>query len=141
MVYSATYRNDDITKIINNLVGMPFHWLKRIKMGGVGSKRMIVKTLSPNLNFIKNSTQDINYANLELRPNGVIVYLNKGLETFAWPIPYYKLVVYKSEGLSIHANGNFIKFKQNKTYKENKSFINKLLNQKVIHQTTSNPLS
>ena len=44
-------------------------------------------------------------------------------------------LVYKTEGLSLHANGSFIKFKPNRTLKENKSFINKLLDQKIYFQT------
>lgn len=135
MIFNSTYHNDDTEELINDIVGHPFGWLKRFKLGGVGSKRMIVKTCSPRFSFIQNKTEDINYGNIELRPKGVIVYINKGLETFAWPIPYYKLVVYKTEGLSLHANGSFIKFKPNKTFKENKNFINKLLDQKIDFQT------
>lgn len=135
MIFSSTYHDDDIINSIDNIVGQPFSWLKRFKLGGVGSKRMIIKTCSPKFSFIQNKTADINYGNIELRPKGVIVYINKGLETFAWPIPYYKLVVYKTEGLSVHANGSFIKFRPNKTFKENKSFINKLLDQKINFQT------
>ena len=135
MIYNSTYHDDDTINTINSIVGQPFSWLKRFKLGGVGSKRMIVKTCSPKFSFIQNKTEDINYGNIELRPKGIIVYINKGLETFAWPIPYYKLVVYKTEGLSLHANGGFIKFKPNKTLKENKSFISKLLDQKIHFQT------
>lgn len=135
MILNSTYHNDDTTELINDIVGQPFSWLKRFKLGGVGSKRMIVNTCSPKFSFIQNKTEDINYGNIELRPRGIVVYINKGLETFAWPIPYYKLVVYKTEGLSLHANGSFIKFKSNKTFKENKGFISKLLDQKIHFQT------
>jgi hypothetical protein len=135
MILNSTYHNDDTIELINDIVGQPFSWLKRFKLGGVGSKRMIINTCSPKFSFIKNKTEDINYGNIELRPRGIVVYINKGLETFAWPIPYYKLVVYKTEGLSLHANGSFIKFKSNKTFKENKSFISKLLDQKILFQT------
>ena len=135
MIFNSTYHNDDTEELINDIVGQPFSWLKRFKLGGVGSKRMIVKTCSPKLSFIQNKTEDINYGNIELRPKGVVVYINKGLETFAWPIPYYKLVVYKTEGLSLHANGSFIKFKPNRTLKENKSFIQKIdlkVNRRIV---------
>ena len=141
MVYNATYNDDEVTNSINEAVGIPFNWLKRLKLGGVGSKRMIINAFSPKLNHIKNNNQDLNYGNIELRPKGVIVHITKGLERFAWPIPYYKLVIYKTEGLSIHANGSFIKFKSNKTYKENKGFINKLLDQKLYAQNNFNSIS
>lgn len=135
MILNSTYHNDDTIELINDIVGQPFSWLKRFRLGGVGSKRMIVNTCSPKFSFVQNKTEDINYGNIELRPKGIVVFINKGLETFAWPIPYYKLVVYKTEGLSLHANGSFIKFKSNKTFKENKGFISKLLDQKIHFQT------
>ena len=46
MIFNSTYHNDDTEELINDIVGQPFSWLKRFKLGGVGSKRMIVKTCS-----------------------------------------------------------------------------------------------
>jgi hypothetical protein len=40
-------------------------------------------------------------------------------------------VLYKTNGLSIHAQGKFIHFKNNMTLKENKKFFDKVLDQKV----------
>jgi len=80
-----------------------------------------------------NSISDPNYANIELREGGIIVYINKGLKNFSWVIPYYQLVIYKSNGVSIHADGRFIRFKNDKMLKENKKFFSKMINQKIKH--------
>jgi len=44
------------------------------------------------------------------------------------------LVIYKTNGSSIHAQGKFIHFKNNITFKENKSFFDKLLSLKVAFE-------
>ena len=94
---------------------------------------MIIEDVSPNLYRYLNSTSTINYANIEIRSAGVIIYINKGLKNYSWIIPFYHLVIYKTNGLSIHAQGKYIHFKNNITFKENKAFFNKLLNEKVKH--------
>jgi len=131
MLLETTYSNKENKEIINDLVGKPFSLIQSIRLRGVGSKRMIVDEVSPNLTNIINRVSDINYANIELRPKGILIMINKGLRNFTWVIPYYHLVIYKTNGSSIHAQGRFIHFKNNKTFKENKSFFDKLMDEKI----------
>lgn len=133
MVLETTYSSKENKEIINDLVGKPFSIFQAIRLRGVGSKRMIVDEVSPNMTNVINKVSDINYANIELRPNGILIMINKGLRNFTWVIPYYHLVIYKVNGSSIHAQGRFIHFKNNKTFKENKSFFDKLMNEKINH--------
>jgi len=135
MVLDITYKNKEHEKLINDLVGKPFSFLQSIKMKGIGSKRMIIDDVSPNMKMYTNSISDINYANIELRPAGILIRINKGLSNFTWIIPYYQLVIYKTNGSSIHAQGRFIRFRKNNTFKENKSFFNKLLDKKIAHES------
>ena len=86
----------------------------------------MVDSVSPNMMGYINKVADTTYANIELRPGGVLVLINKGLKNFTWTIPYYQLVIYKSDGFSIHAQGKFVGFKENRLFRENKKFINKL---------------
>lgn len=116
---------------MNDLVGKPFSLFKSFKLGGIGSARMIIQETSPNMNQYLNTVSDINYANIELRPGGVLIRINKGLQNFTWAIPYYQLVIYKTDGSSIHAQGRYIRFARNKFFKENKKFFNKLLDLKI----------
>ncbi|MFI1742984.1 hypothetical protein [Thalassobellus sediminis] len=131
MFIDTTYTNDNDKMLITDLVGKPYSFIKSFKMKGVGSKRMIIEDVSLNLKQYMNSISDPNYANIELRESGIIVYINKGLKNFSWVIPYYQLVLYKSNSLSIHANGRFIRFKNNQMLKENKKFFSKMINQKI----------
>jgi hypothetical protein len=140
MILDTTYTNKEHIELINDLVGKPFGFIQAIKMKGVGSKRMIIEDTSPNMKQYLNLVSDVNYANLELRPLGVLIRINKGLKNYTWVIPYYQLVIYKTNGSSIHAQGRFIHFRNNTTFKENKAFFDKLLDEKVKYESEYNVL-
>ncbi len=132
MIVDSTYvLKKETRELINDIVGKPYSFLQSIKMRGIGCKRMIIDEVSPNLSKYLNQISDVNYANIELRSKGILIYMNKGLKNFTWAIPFYQLVIYKINGSSIHAQGRFIHFRNNKTFKENKAFFDKLLNEKV----------
>jgi len=131
MIFNTTLNNKDATATMNDLLGKSYSFLKAIKMGGVGSKRMIIDAVSPGFLKVINAVSDVNYGNIELREKGIIVHINKGLKNYSWAIPFYQLHTYKTEGFSIHAQGNFVRFKSNKLLKENKQFIDKVINCKI----------
>jgi hypothetical protein len=131
MIFNTTLNNKDATATMNDLLGKSYSFLKAIKMGGVGSKRMMIDAVSPGFLKVINAVSDVNYGNIELREKGIIVHINKGLKNYSWAIPYYQLHTYKTEGFSIHAQGNFVRFKSNKLLKENKQFIDKIINCKI----------
>ena len=134
MVLDATHSNKENDVLINDLVGKPFSLFQAIKLKGIGSKRMMVEEVSPNMQQYTNTVADVNYANIEMRPIGILIHINKGLKNYSWVIPYYQLVIYKTNGSSIHAQGRFIHFRNNITLKENKAFFDKLLNEKVKYE-------
>ena len=103
-------------------------------MKGVGSKRMMITKVSSGFKDIINSVSDINYGNLEIREKGIIVHINKGLKNYSWAIPYYQLHIYKTNGYSIHGQGNFVSFANNKLLKENRNFINRLTDLKIENE-------
>lgn len=135
MIIETTYNNKEQEELINDLVGKSIGFLQSFKMNGTGSKRMIIDDVSINMIDYVNSVADATYANIELRPIGILIRINKGLRNFTWVIPYYQLVIYKTNGSSIHAQGRFIHFKNNITFRENKSFFNKMLNEKVNYDS------
>ena len=63
------------------------------------------------LNYLKLDN-NINYCNIEIRKNGIIIRFRSLLETYGLIIPYYKLVIYKGESniYSFYKDNNFIKF-------------------------------
>ncbi|XMO85534.1 hypothetical protein AAFN75_12125 [Algibacter sp. AS12] len=131
MILNSTHYNKKQKEILNDLVGKPFSFLESLRMNGIGSKRMVIEDVSLNLKVYMNAVSDINYANIELRKQGILIYINQGLKNFTWSIPYYQLVIYRTNGISIHAQGKFIHFKNNKMFKENKQFFTKMLDEKI----------
>jgi hypothetical protein len=131
LVLDTTYYNKEHKLLFNNLVGKPYNLFESIKRRGIGSKRMIVDKVSPNLNSILNTVSDLNYANIEMRKKGILIHITKGLRNFTWAIPFYHLVLYKTDGMSIHAQGKFIHFKKSKNFYENKKNLRSLLNEKI----------
>jgi hypothetical protein len=89
---------------------------------------MITEVCEPFKNLL--NTIDINYCSVELRPKGILFHINKGLQNFSWAIPYYKLAIFKSETLSFHSNGNFIKVNNKHLAKKNITFITKIIEHK-----------
>ena len=131
MIYNTTNRNKEAEAIFNDLLGKPYSFFEAIKLGGVGSKRMIIEEVSSGFLKMMNTVSDINYANIERREKGILIHINKGLKNFSWAIPFYQLHTYKTSGFSIHAHGNFVRFKNDKLFKENKKFIEKIIDLKI----------
>ena len=49
---------------------------------------MIVDKVSPNLNSILNTVSDLNYANIEMRKNGILIHITKGLKNLHGQFPF-----------------------------------------------------
>ena len=131
MIFNTTYHNKEAATTINDLLGASYSFLQSIKIGGTGSKRMIIEEVSQEFFKFMNTTSDLNYGNIELREKGILIHINKGLKNYSWAVPYYQLHTYKTAGFSIHAQGNFVRFKSNKLLKENKNFIQKIVHFKI----------
>ncbi|MFD1614050.1 hypothetical protein [Gelatiniphilus marinus] len=132
MILDTTHNNKEHKQLLIDLVGKTIGFFEAYKMRGISSKPITINEVSPSLHSYINQISDSNFANIELRSKGIIIYINKGLKNITWAIPYYQLVIlYKTNGVSIHAQGKFIHFKNNKTFKENKSFFNKMLDEKI----------
>ncbi len=112
MILNTTYTNKDNDATIDNLVGKPYSFLTKLRMKGIGSGRMIIDKVSPKLERALLNGPDINYANIELRPKGILVRITRRLDNFTWIIPYYQLYTYMTNGLSIHGQGEFLHFKK-----------------------------
>lgn len=134
MIFNTTYSNKDAKVTINDLVGEAYSFIEAIKMKGVGSQRMVIEDVSLGFKNILNSVSDINYGNIEIRKKGVLIHITKGLKNYSWALPFYQLHIYKTSGYSIHGQGNFVRFKNNKLLKENKKFLDRLLDLKIENE-------
>ncbi len=130
MLFNTSYTNKDYTKESNHAVGKAFSFLEKIKLGGIGSGRLVIEKMSTKLHPENMQSIVYNYANIELRPKGIILHFANRLDRYSWIIPYYHLAVYCTQTFTVHSNGNFIQFKKNKNYRANKKFITKVIDSK-----------
>jgi len=130
MLFDTSRTNKDYTQQCTEVLGKPFSFFEKLKMGGVGSSRFIIEKISPKIQPENMQSSSINYANIELRPKGIIIHLINRLDRYSWIIPYYRFNMYSTKTFSIHSNGHFIQFKKNKNYKDNKKFITKMIDLK-----------
>jgi hypothetical protein len=137
MIFDTTYPNPETVEEINKLVGRPFGFKEIWKMGSIGSKRMrIVDQSKKFLEFVNHNNDTVN-ASIALRPRGVLVSVNRNYKNLSWAIPFYKLVIYKTEVLSVHADGQFLKLKIGD--KQTRTFIRKILMQKEEYLRNFSP--
>lgn len=129
MIFDTTYYNKDIKEEIENLLGKPFSPLSVIKIGVIGSSRMMIEENSPGFDKLVNLNLDLTYASIGLRPKGIVVILAKSYKNLTWAIPYHYLSFYKTDVLSIHAQGEFLKLKISNN--QNVKFLNKVLDRKI----------
>ncbi len=126
-LYNITYKNKETEKEINAEMGNPFGLIEKLRLGGIGSRRMIIENFSEDLKNLALKVSGIQYANIELRPNGVIIHINQGIYTHAWTIPYFRLSIFNGDFFTVHGGGSHIQFNKEKSWKENKEFLQKIV--------------
>ena len=132
MLRNVSYKNEKQELEINELVGKPFGLFKRIKEGGVGSGKLLITKADKDIENLLILDHNLNHCNIEMRPNGIIVYFRVLLETYALIIPYYKLVIFKvdAQEYTLNIDQKFVKIKVKG--KSNHGFFRRIMEQKAI---------
>ncbi len=123
MIFDTSYSDKETTRQINKTVGLPFSFKTRLKMGGIGSRRMTIHDISEAYKKYLNADHYISSANLELRPKGIIIHFRHKLQAYSWIMPYKKLTVTYDQFLRLESEGKFIQFNEPK----NNQFISKMM--------------
>ena len=87
MIHNVTYNNPKVDREIAQAVGPAFGMLQRIRIGGTGSPKLLIREASEAFQPFLGYNQDLVYANIELRPKGMILRFRHLLETMAWIVP------------------------------------------------------
>ena len=97
----TSYSTIKIKKLVEEKTGSPFGFLERIKMGGIGSKRVKVVAASEDcLNYLRLNHYEAN-ANFELRKNGAILHFRNRLQEYSWLISYEGLKIKEGDVLHV----------------------------------------
>ncbi|MFL2578819.1 MAG: hypothetical protein ACJ0QQ_01990 [Parvicellaceae bacterium] len=126
-IYNISYKDKETDKLINEEMGNAYSLIKKLQLGGIGSRRLIIEYFSENMNHLKLRVSGLQYGNIEIRPKGIILHINQGVYTYAWTIPFFRLSIYNGDFFTIHGNGNYIQFNKEKSWKENRNFLQKLI--------------
>ena len=131
MIKNLSYNSKKNNILLLELVGRPFSFIERLKLGGIGSNKLVVADASKDIVELLRLDNNVNYCNIEIRKNGLIIRFRSLLETYGLIIPYYKLIIYKGESniYSLYKDTNYIKF-----FVDNKStslFMKKIIRLKT----------
>tara|TARA_B100000900_G_scaffold123793_1_gene104442 strand:+ start:408 stop:830 length:423 start_codon:yes stop_codon:yes gene_type:complete len=131
MIKNLSYNSKKNKILLLELVGRPFSFIDRLKLGGIGSNKLVIADASKEIVELLRMDNNLNYCNIEIRKNGIIIRFKSLLETYGLIIPYYKLVIYKGESniYSLYKDTDYIKF-----FVDNKStshFIKKIIRLKT----------
>ena len=115
MLLNDSYNHKDVNRQILQAVGKPYGILERIKMKGNGSPRMNIIESSYEIEQLLSLDNNANWCYIELRPEGIILRFRSLLETFALVIPYWKLVLYKTDSdvYTIYKDAFFVRVRVN----------------------------
>ena len=127
MLKNISYNNPKIIDEINNYVGKPYTILQRLKIGGIGSSKLIINSADSIIENLLNLDNNLNYCNIEIRPKGIIIHFKSLLETYGLIVPFYKLKIFKGNAneYSIYIDNFFIKV--NASEKNEHDFFKKIL--------------
>jgi len=131
MLLNVSYNRPKIKQQIDDSVGKSFSIVERIKLGGIGSGKLVINSASQQIHNLLILDSYTNVCSMEIRPQGVILNFRSILETYALVIPYHKLHIYKgeSEQYSIFMDSYFVKVKADQ--KRIHQFMRKVLDHKL----------
>ena len=131
MLKNISYNNSKIFDQINDYVGKPYTIFQRIRIGGIGSSKLIINKADSKISNLLNLDNNINKCNIEIRPKGIIIRFRSHLETYGLIVPFYKLKLFKGKAneYSIYNDNYFIKIEVNK--KNEHDFFKKITKMKV----------
>ena len=132
MLIDSTVLSHEKKREIAKLVGEPFSIWDSLKMNGIGSTKLNVSAYSAGFSKMLEQNNNANYCNIELRPRGIIIHLNKRATRYSWVIPYYQLAIFHSNDFSFHSNGQFLRIEKDDLSSKSRPFINKIVKQKSI---------
>lgn len=135
MILETTHINSTDRELIADLVDKPYSIFQKLKLKNVQSRWMVIEKAGPDLKSHFDPVSAVVRGRIELRPKGIVISISDDSKTYSWAIPYYQLVIYKTDRVSIHAQGRFIRFAKKGTYQENKLFFKKLLDLKAAYST------
>lgn len=131
MLKNISYNDSKVFDEINNYVGKPYTIFQRLRIGGIGSSKLIINKADSKITNLLNLDNNINKCNIEIRPKGIIIRFRSLLETYGLIIPFFKLKLFKGKAneYSIYIDNFFVKVQINK--KDEHDFFKKITKMRI----------
>ncbi|MEO9484248.1 MAG: hypothetical protein ABJG47_12405 [Ekhidna sp.] len=123
MIFDTSYSDKETTRKIDTTLGHSFSWKQRLRMGGIGSRRMTISDISKQYKKYMNADHYTSSANIELRPKGIILHFRHKLQSYSWIMPFESLNIRFDGRLRLESDGCFIRFDD----PQNTRFINRMI--------------
>ena len=128
-----TFNDRKSRRKLEEQVGKKFSFLERFKMGGIGSQRMLIMSSSEEIDDLLSEDQKRNLCNIELRKGGIVVRFQSKMHTYAWPIPWHQLSLFRNgEVLSVYGTQNHITGVTEYNESLDRRFVLKLMQYKAL---------
>ncbi len=127
MLFDTSIKDNETKKEINKAVGRPYNVIDMFfkGVGQIGSSRMEVIAHSKLFDNVMNRRKQAVFANIAVRPQGIIVVFFIRTSNYSWVIPYRYLSIFKTDILVIHGQGEFLKLKISGD--QNKKLLDKIM--------------
>lgn len=96
MLFKYSYYSKKTEEEIYKRVGKSIGFIDRIKMGGIGSQRLLVEEADSEITALLSEHNALPYTNIELRPKGIIIAFRIKLDNWVLVLPYRKLSILKN---------------------------------------------
>lgn len=132
MIFDTTYRDKRKLLAIAEVCGEPYGFFEKMRMGGIGSQKFIVRSASPEIEEQVCQQFNLKHCNIELRKKGIVVRFGSFNRNFAWTIPYHHLNLVKNHAqLTIYSSSMFINVADAHGGQIDRTFLHKLLELKA----------
>jgi hypothetical protein len=135
VLFDLTYNSRDVNRQIDAAIGRPWGIFSKKRWQGIGSERLVVSNATGKVEQLFGGRFTQNFANIELRPRGVLIRVRYRLEVYGIVIPFAKLTLFKNNPgeVNIHFDGDKITLRNYQGRAVNQHFISKLLAEKAIY--------
>ena len=132
MIIRDTHNERRSRREIAQYAGKKFGLIERLKMGGIGSQRMVITDASDMILNLLSQDHAPDTCNIELRSAGIVVRFRSKMHTYAWAVPFHELSMFRNgEELSIYGKGEHMKMTTAHNEKLDRRFILKVLQYKA----------
>ena len=133
MLVDLTYSSKEINKKIDAVVGPAFAVFSRSRWKGIGSERLVITNATGNLAELFGGKFTQHFANIEMRPAGIVIRIRYRLEVYGIIIPYAKLTLFENNPNELNVYGDDVKMTLRNYHGRaiNQRFITKLIKAKA----------